>query len=235
MTDPTVSPPLIPLTNTIRTATKHNSRTSHTQPLKGSAQHSNSPYSSSRYEHLPTSAPSSSSRFGSSSACPGCQKAVSPMELGVVPGPQGSRWHVACLVCGGKGAGKGRRDKSQPGCGKRLDSAAKRDGQGGVWCRECLVSIRRFACMGSRHSEEVYAASASIAREKSWYGVTGPTARGVVYGSQYRDRDRAVRWTSVDRHDDHRTTVYRTWRGRYLAAAHGRGNEPDETAGGESD
>lgn len=63
------------------------------------------------------------------------------MEMGVVPGPQGTKWHAACLICGGKGAGKGRRDKSQPGCGKRLDSAAKRDAQGGVWCRECLVSI----------------------------------------------------------------------------------------------
>lgn len=66
------------------------------------------------------------------------------MEMGVVPGPQGSRWHATCLVCGGRGTGKGRRDKSQPGCGKRLDSAAKRDTQGGVWCRECLVSIQHF-------------------------------------------------------------------------------------------
>ena len=62
--------------------------------------------------------------------------------MGVVPGPQGSRWHATCLVCGGKGTGKGRRDKSQPGCSKRLDSATKRDMQGGVWCRECLVSIQ---------------------------------------------------------------------------------------------
>lgn len=36
---------------------------------------------------------------------------------------------------------KARRDKSQPGCGKQLDSAAKRDVEGGVWCRECLVSV----------------------------------------------------------------------------------------------
>lgn len=63
------------------------------------------------------------------------------MELGVVPGPQGTRWHAICLVCGGKDAAKRRREEgSQAGCGKRLDSAAKGDGEGGVWCRECLVS-----------------------------------------------------------------------------------------------
>lgn len=33
----------------------------------------------------------------------------------------------------GKGVG-------EPGCGKKLDSAAKSDGDGGIWCRECLVS-----------------------------------------------------------------------------------------------
>lgn len=74
------------------------------------------------------------------------------MEMGVVPGPQGSRWHATCLVCGGKGTGKGRRDKSQPGCGKRLDSAAKRDTQDGVWCRECLVSIEQFSSGRNGHS-----------------------------------------------------------------------------------
>lgn len=80
-------------------------------------------------------------RFGSSAVCPGCNKSVSAMERGVVPGPQGTRWHATCLVCGGKNAAgrKGRReDDKQPGCGKRLDSAAKGDGDGGVWCRECL-------------------------------------------------------------------------------------------------
>lgn len=67
------------------------------------------------------------------------------MERGVVPGPQGTRWHAGCLVCGGKREvrkgvwGRGERAKGEPGCGKRLDSAAKGDGEGGVWCRECLV------------------------------------------------------------------------------------------------
>ena len=85
-------------------------------------------------------------RFGGQSACPGCQMAVSPMERGVVPGPQGTRWHASCLVCGGKKVmtparllGREDKQKGQPGCGKRLDSAAKSDGEGGIWCRECLV------------------------------------------------------------------------------------------------
>jgi hypothetical protein len=115
---------------------------------------STSTYTSSRYDRPPltappTSTPTSFPRFGSMSACPGCHRSVSPMERGVVPGPQGSRWHAACLVCGGKrevvkgwGIGRGReeRRKGEPGCGKKLDSAAKGDGEGGVWCRECLVS-----------------------------------------------------------------------------------------------
>jgi hypothetical protein len=81
-------------------------------------------------------------RFGTTTPCPGCSQSVSPMERGVVPGPQGQRWHSSCLVCGGKQAkGRGgRRVNGQPGCGKQLDSSAKRDtGTGGVWCRDCLV------------------------------------------------------------------------------------------------
>jgi hypothetical protein len=68
------------------------------------------------------------------------------MERGVVPGPQGTRWHASCLVCGGKKLmtparllGREDKQRGQPGCGKRLDSAAKSDGEGGIWCRECLV------------------------------------------------------------------------------------------------
>ena len=58
---------------------------------------------------------------------------------------------VACLMFGvwgkrevvkrwGIGRGREERRKGEPGCGKKLDSAAKGDGEGGVWCRECLVS-----------------------------------------------------------------------------------------------
>lgn len=63
------------------------------------------------------------------------------MERGVVLGPQGSRWHAACLVCGGKEARGRRKDDGKAGCGKKLDSAAKTDAAGNVWCRECLVSL----------------------------------------------------------------------------------------------
>ncbi|GBE78377.1 hypothetical protein BKA93DRAFT_621250 [Sparassis latifolia] len=100
---------------------------------------------SSRYERPPPSAPPSTtsftSRFGGSAACPGCSQAVSPMERGVVPGPQGTRWHATCLLCGGKDAKGRRKEAGKPGCGKKLDSAAKNDRDGGVWCRECLLLL----------------------------------------------------------------------------------------------
>ncbi|PPQ89390.1 hypothetical protein CVT25_002208, partial [Psilocybe cyanescens] len=89
-------------------------------------------------------------RFGGQNVCPGCQKPVSVMEFGVVPGPQGTRWHASCLVCGGKKEvtravllGRVRESKrlGEPGCGKKLDSAAKSDGDGGIWCRECLLLL----------------------------------------------------------------------------------------------
>ncbi|TDL28399.1 hypothetical protein BD410DRAFT_824158 [Rickenella mellea] len=97
------------------------------------------------HDRPPMTAPPSMTtfpRFGSSVACPGCRNTVSPMEKGVVPGPQGSRWHVNCLVCGGRGAkSRGRRDNTEPGCGKRLDSGAKTDREGGVWCRDCMILL----------------------------------------------------------------------------------------------
>lgn len=63
------------------------------------------------------------------------------MERGVVPGPQGSRWHASCLICGGVEAKGRRREGGKAGCGKKLDSGAKTDAEGSVWCRECLVSV----------------------------------------------------------------------------------------------
>ena len=105
---------------------------------------------SSRYERplIKSSDSTSTPRFGGQATCPGCHKSVSLMEWGVIPGPQGTRWHASCLVCGGKkestaGRQLGRREakgKGEPGCGKKLDSAARCDSNGGVWCRECLVS-----------------------------------------------------------------------------------------------
>ncbi|KAG8696860.1 hypothetical protein FRC09_008219 [Ceratobasidium sp. 395] len=80
-------------------------------------------------------------RFGGSMYCPWCSKSVSPMELGTCPGPNGSRWHSSCLVCGGKDAKKNRKNPKDPGCGKQLDSGAKSDQDGGVWCRECIDKL----------------------------------------------------------------------------------------------
>ncbi|CAL1696090.1 unnamed protein product [Somion occarium] len=104
--------------------------------------------SSSRYERPPPTAPPTAAtftfpppRFGGNSTCPECNQAVSLMERGVVPGPQGSRWHAACLICGGKDAKGRRKEYGKPGCGKKLDSAAKTDAEGHVWCRECLLLL----------------------------------------------------------------------------------------------
>jgi hypothetical protein len=235
--DPTLSPPLVLLTNTIHTASKLGAGTSHIQPLKGSPHQGNNLYSSSRYERPPPSTPSlsSSSRFGSSAACPGCWKAVSPMEMGVVPGPQGSKWHATCLVCGGKGTGKGRRDKSQPGCGKRLDSAAKRDAQGGVWCRECLVSIEHFPSARDGNSRQLNQAPTSIAFKEPPSRIAIQTSHAIIYRSQRRER--AFYCTSVDRYHHHCAPVHGTQRGRlgYLATTDRRGTESNQTACWESD
>lgn len=111
-------------------------------------------------------------RFGTTTPCPGCSQSVSPMERGVVPGPQGQRWHSSCLVCGGKQAkGRGgRRVNGQPGCGKQLDSSAKRDtGAGGVWCRDCLVSalsIRALRALCDHWREFSYSFPTSCGHRK---------------------------------------------------------------------
>lgn len=109
---------------------------------------------SSRYDPPPPTAPPTSAsftfpppRFGGSSSCPGCHKAVAVMERGVVQGPQGTKWHAACLICGGHEAKGRRKEAGKPGCAKKLDSAAKTDNDGQVWCRECLVSL--VICSGS--------------------------------------------------------------------------------------
>ncbi|KAI0034307.1 hypothetical protein K488DRAFT_45811 [Vararia minispora EC-137] len=128
-TPPTATTPVAPKSS--RTATRKSSPSSiNTQ--------------SSRYSAPLRSAPSSKitfTRFGSSTSCPGCHLSVSPMERGVVPGPQGTRWHCSCLVCGGREARgrNGRRRDGRPGCGKQLDSSAKHDAEKGFWCRECLM------------------------------------------------------------------------------------------------
>ncbi|RDB28901.1 hypothetical protein Hypma_015389 [Hypsizygus marmoreus] len=128
--------------------------TPHTPAASNSVRKPLSQTSSSRLDRTQVSAPTPATtsfpRFGSRTACPGCNKSVSPMEQGVVPGPQGTRWHASCLVCGGKkeparawGIWMGREEKlkGEPGCGKRLDSAAKVAPEGGVWCRECSLLL----------------------------------------------------------------------------------------------
>lgn len=68
------------------------------------------------------------------------------MEKGVVPGPQSSKWHVLCLVCGGKDwkaksleAKRWGLDDTEIGCGKKLDSQARTDRLGRAYCRDCMV------------------------------------------------------------------------------------------------
>ena len=92
--------------------------------------------------------------------CPGCLKPVSPMERGVVPGPQGSKWHGGCLICGGAAAKGKRKVPGKAGCAKKLDSGAKLDAEGSVWCRECLVSFDLFT-FDLRYSSESLLAFAS--------------------------------------------------------------------------
>ena len=126
------------------------SQSSYSTPKTATATyHASSP----RFEAPPKTAPPTQQsfvfpqpRFGSANACPGCHKNVSPMERGVVPGPQGSRWHATCLVCGGREARGRRKEDGRAGCGKKLDSAAKTDQDGGVWCRECMVSVPAVSC-----------------------------------------------------------------------------------------
>ncbi|KAL0575978.1 hypothetical protein V5O48_005978, partial [Marasmius crinis-equi] len=141
-TPPFVVPSSSSSSHSMKSSSSTNS-TSSNSPSSGTARYS------SRYSRPPMTAPATSAptfpRFGSSTSCPGCRKSVSPMERGVVPGPQGTRWHASCLVCGGKkppiGFGSREKKKDEPGCGKKLDSAAKGDAEGHVWCRECWLML----------------------------------------------------------------------------------------------
>ena len=94
------------------------------------------------------SSPTSTGRF----TCGGCHRTVFQMERGVVPGPQGSKWHVLCLICGGKDwqaksleAKRWGLDATEVGCGKKLDSQARTDRLGRAYCRNCMVCIRMFS------------------------------------------------------------------------------------------
>ncbi|KAG9005468.1 hypothetical protein FRB94_001553 [Tulasnella sp. JGI-2019a] len=101
-----------------------------------------------------TDTPVATPRFGSATACPGCRMTVSPMERGIVPGPGATKWHAACLVCGGRRNALSKRSSAtwtgldesvakSPGCAKKLDSAAKGDlTEGVMWCRDCWDKTR---------------------------------------------------------------------------------------------
>ncbi|KDN44091.1 hypothetical protein K437DRAFT_257229 [Tilletiaria anomala UBC 951] len=86
-----------------------------------------------------TSTAPSAARFGGMQACPACQRTVTALES--VPGPRGTRWHRACLVCCGDG-GAGCRVAARK-CGKKLDSGAKVDAEGRVMCRDCFDKTMR--------------------------------------------------------------------------------------------
>lgn len=142
---------------------------------------------SSRYEPPVVSAAPifPSRRFGASPQCPGCNLAVSQMERGVVPGPSGSRWHATCLVCGGKEARGRRKEDGKAGCGKKLDSAAKTDATGNVWCRECLVSAPAFRLQLDMYLMIIQAFAAARA--------TPAVSRPLTYFAQYNRRSRRYR------------------------------------------
>lgn len=83
--------------------------------------------------NLNASAPRSGG-YGGMTPCPLCQRMLTSIEG--VPGPRGTRWHKACLVC------RGTLPSGKP-CSKSLDSGAKVDPQGRVLCRECFDSAAR--------------------------------------------------------------------------------------------
>lgn len=89
--------------------------------------------------NAPPQTPVSATPFTfNSKRCAGCDRTVAVMEPGVVPGPNGSRWHSSCLVCGGKGH---KKRAGEPGCGKKLDRDAKLDREGRTWCSTCMTLL----------------------------------------------------------------------------------------------
>lgn len=185
--------------------------------------------SSSRYERPPPTAPPTTTgftfpRFGGSSSCPGCNKAVSPMERGVVPGPQSTRWHATCLLCGGKEAKGRRKEEGKPGCGKKLDSAAKTDSDGRVWCRECLV--KPLAAPLCVPDTDTGCPLASPAHYNAEFTFSSP---GPAHSLTHR---RARNRSTIYRHDHNRAPVHRRRRlGRIThASAYGGRVESNEAA-----
>lgn len=137
---------------------------------------------------------SSAPRFGSTATCPGCRIGVSPMEPGIVPGPGATKWHKPCLVCGGRKAASKRSsgvwttkdDVKGPGCGKKLDSAAKGDvSEGILWCRDCWDMTRSMSSPlpPSSPATGIFPTSSSP-RPNSALGISSTTlARQMTRGS----------------------------------------------------
>ncbi|KAE8257723.1 hypothetical protein A4X13_0g2163 [Tilletia indica] len=112
-------------------------------------------------------------RLGGMPTCAGCNTKLSMLES--VPGPRGTSWHRACLVCGGDRSDSSNNSSSTTAgkvlnanaprrinvgmtsapaaaavvvCGKKLDSGAKVNVEGRVRCRDCYdreVANRRRA------------------------------------------------------------------------------------------
>lgn len=68
------------------------------------------------------STPFSPQTFGGMSMCPSCGDKLTMFEY--TPGPAGTKYHKKCLKC--------------RGCSKELDSGAKVDFDGYLWCRKCF-------------------------------------------------------------------------------------------------
>lgn len=153
--------------------------------------------SSSTATSLSGLSPSSSSapRFGSAAACPGCRIRVSPMEPGIVPGPGATKWHAPCLVCGGKQLASKRAsaswvtrdDVKGPGCGKKLDSAAKGDiAEGILWCRDCFDMTKSMSSpvLPSSPTTGIFPTSTSLSRPGSAHGMSSASlGRQITRGS----------------------------------------------------
>lgn len=85
------------------------------------------------------SSPFSHSHFGGMSSCPSCGDKLTLFEC--TPGPAGTKYHKKCLRC--------------RGCAKGLDSFAKVDFDGWVWCRGCFVGAL-FLTKWANNSQDTY-------------------------------------------------------------------------------
>ncbi|KAG5221441.1 lim-type zinc finger-containing protein [Salix suchowensis] len=102
-------------------------------------------YSSSRYERPPKTAPATQTTFPRVSwngvthgerSCSGAPGYTMAFHLFGLRGKKEVKPSNSWL----RGRAEERK-RNEPGCGKKLDSAAKGDGEGRVWCRECWLML----------------------------------------------------------------------------------------------